>query len=204
MGNIENEGFDIKSHLLDSPVHINLPLSLNTYKEKIFSEHIDEESIPLIYTEPKPFMIVRPTAFLYSDSVKDRLVKCGLEITQQLDIDNFIKLSDVLYVLSEEMDFTWRWRIVTRLIHERGIQNQNRARAFIFRNVFEREPDYDHVVKETKLRIRNELGDTPYILQNLDQTTIVNLHHLHAPNFSRIQTEYNILMHAINKTSVFK
>lgn len=131
-------------------------------------------------------MIVRPTAFLYSDSVKDKLVKCGLEITQQLDIDNFIKLSDILYVLSEQMDFTWRWRIVTRLIHEMGIQNQNRARAFIFRNVFEREPDYDHVVKETKLRIRNELGDTPYILQNPDQITIVNLHHLHAPNFSRL------------------
>lgn len=149
-------------------------------------------------------MMIRPTSFLYPCLVKDKLINCGLEINQQLNIDNFIKLSDILYILSERMDFTWKCRIVTRLIHDTKIQNQNRATALIFKSVFEREPDYDHMIKKPKLRIRGELDDTPYILQNLDQTIIVNLHHLHAPNFKRIKKEYNILMHAINKTSIFQ
>lgn len=95
--------------------------------------------------------------------------------------------------------------MITRLIHNIGIQNQNIARVFILRNTFETEEDYNQTLRATKLKVRDELGNTPYILQNSDDSiqTIINLHHLHAPNFERVQTEYNILMHAINRTSVF-
>lgn len=101
MEELENKNLDINHGVLEEPVYIKLPLSLDDYKKRIFLEHIDGQSIPLTYTDPKTFIIVRPTGLSYSDLIRTKLINSGLEIDQQLDIYNFIKLSDVLYVLSE-------------------------------------------------------------------------------------------------------
>jgi hypothetical protein len=185
-------------------VFVKSPYSREEYKRKILSEHIDASKIPLIYQRTQPFIIIRPTSLEYTAEVKQRLGKLGLIITNEINIDNFIKLSDSLYELSDDMPFTLSWRIITRALHDSGLQNQNTAVVLMIGNKFNSSNDYQLQVLDNRQKIREDIGSIPYIVQYLGETIVaMDLHHLHAPDFDRLSIEYNALMHAVNKTSIF-
>jgi hypothetical protein len=197
---------DRRGNLIDfksPPVVVYSQIPISEYKEKVLKEHIDAESLPMIYTDAKPFLILRPTALPYVSFIREELIESGLSIYEEFKQDNFIHFSDILYKLDPNTSFNWQWRIITRSLHDTGVQDQNTAFVFLFNN----EIDIDNQIESIlnfKKRIRIDMGELPVVVKyNNKEEICLGLHHLHSPDPERLLIEYNVLMHAKNKTSVF-
>ncbi len=183
------------------PVIVDSTVSILAHKETVLGEHVDIKSLPLAHPESKCFLILRPTALQYRLFVSDQLMDSGLAIHDEFELENFMRLADVLYQLDLAKPYHWQWRVIMKILHESGVQNQNKAFAFVI------EDDDEAVsgrVSRLKNKIRLDLGETPIIVEQGGVPKIaLGIHHLHSPDASEVPVEYNALMHAKNKTSVF-
>jgi hypothetical protein len=150
----------------------------------------------MVYTEVMSFIVLRPTGLQYRDLVREELLKSGLCVVEEFELENFMQFADTLYFLDPEVSFHWKWRVIIRTLHETGVQNQNKAVVFVLQD--------GKNVMEVKKRIRAEIGETPVLVRYAGKPEIaLGIHHLHCPDSERLAIEYNVLMHAKNKTSVF-
>ncbi len=201
-------GTDRRGNIVDfniPPIILELDnLSIESYREKIFNNHIDIKDIPLRYTNPLPFLVLRPTGLSYFGYVREMLRKHKISIREEFLIDNFMSFSDIIYDLNPEIPFHYQWRIIMHSLHEKGFQNQNYAYIFLLDE--KKVGTINHsLIMNFKKEVRLALGELPVVIKNNDIPAIgLGIHHLHAPDFNRIQIEYNTLMHAKFKTSIFK
>lgn len=178
--------------------------TLEQYRELVFAQHIPIEVVPIVHTEPRSFIVVRPTAMHAADWVRNELVKARLCIAETILLGNFRRFADIIYDLSPDMHFTWQWRVLMRSLHDTGVQNQDTALAFILDGNWTEADAYKAAVIDTRTRVRKEIGNTPYLFMYQEEAVFgMDLHHLHSPDFTLIGVEYNILMHAYHRTSVF-
>ncbi len=185
------------------PVVVQSPREISEYKQAIFAEHIDAESLPMIYNDDLSFIVLRPTALPYRTWLKEEVEIAGLLIHEEFEIKNFMRFSDILYVLKKGTEFHWQWRVIMRALHESGTQDQNRAFAFVLKNSDDRIQSHEQL-NSLKKRVRQDMGETPVIVKSKGIIEIaLGIHHLHVSEFERVQVEYNTLMHARNMTSVF-
>ena len=185
------------------PIIVDSPRSVVEYRAIVLHEHIEEETLPMTYLDPMCFMILRPTALPYEVLVRKQLMESGLSIHEEFVLDNFMRFADTLYLLNPDIPFHWQWRIIMRTLHERGVQDQNTAVVFTFENGGCVE-HCNTAVLNLKKKIRRDIGEIPVIVRYDGRGEFaLGIHHLHAPEFDRLQMEYNTLMHARHKTSVF-
>lgn len=197
---------DRRGNIIDfkvPPVIVDAPQSLIEYKQAILSGHVDAEKLPLEHTAPQRFLILRPTALPYRSFVREQLTESGLSIQDEFLLTNFMQLADILYQLDPQTPFHWQWRVIMRTLHEGGVQNQNTAVAFTFKD--SADPNAQHAaIMQLKADLRRDMGEIPVIVRHGSQPTIaLGIHHLHAPEVDRVAVEYNALMHARRRTSVF-
>jgi len=181
------------------PVIIESSIPIDEYRSAIFKDHISDESLPMIYTQPSHFIILRPSALSHRVYVREELQKSNLHISEEFELDNFMKFADIVYLLDNEVSFHWKWRVIMRTLHDTGLQEQNKAIVFLFK---------DHTnnsnIMDIKKRIRINMGETPVLVKyNSIPEIALGIHHLHAPDTDRLPIEFNVLMHAKHKTSVF-
>lgn len=193
-----------RGHLIDfkvPPVVVDSVRSIDECRSVVLAEHIDIKSLPFDHQQSKCFLIVRPTALPYRFYVRDLLLELGLNPSDEFELDNFMSLADVLYQVDLEKAYHWKWRIIINTLHESGAQDQNRAYVFVFESG-------DHVtcdkVMMLKKKIRVDLGELPVVVKHNGEAVLaLGLHHLHSPDMKDIALEFNAIMHAKNKTSVF-
>ena len=178
------------------PVIIDSLLPMARHKELIFESHVPADCLPMVYTEAMSFLILRPTGLQYRGFVSGELLKSRLCIVEEFELENFMQFADTLYFLDPNVSFHWKWRVIIRTLHDTGFQNQNKAVVFVLRN--------GKGVMDVKKRIRAEIGETPVLVRYAGKSEIaLGIHHLHCPDLERLAIEYNVLMHARNRTSVF-
>lgn len=181
------------------PIIVDSPISINDYKKLIFNEHIPAERLPLRNSEVRRFVVLRPTALHYRTYVREELEKSGVLIEEEFELDNFMKFTDSIYLLHPAISFHWKWRVIIRVLHDTHVQDQNKAVAF----VLEDHNDNKNVM-DIKKRIRNSMGEIPVLVRYANKPKIaLGIHHLHSPDHERVAIEYNALMHARRKTSIF-
>ena len=197
IGKIDRRGsvIDFKTPL----VIVDSPMPMEDYKKLIFDEHVPEECLPVEYRDAKEFVVLRPTALHYRVLIREELEKSGMQIEEEFELDNFMKFADSIYLLNPEISFHWKWRVIMRVLHDTGLQDQNNAVVFLFKN-----QDGSVNVMDVKRRIRTNMGETPVLVRYANKPEIaLGIHHLHSPDSERLAIEYNTLMHAKHKTSVF-
>lgn len=191
---------DRRGNIIDfkvPPVIIDSLLPMAKHKELIFDGHVPADCLPMVYTEAMSFIVLRPTGLQYRDSVREELIRSGLCIAEEFELENFMQFADILYFLDPEVSFHWKWRVIIRTLHNTGVQNQNKAVVFVLEN--------GNNTMSVKKRIRAEIGETPVLVRYAGKPEIaLGIHHLHCPDSERLAIEYNVLMHARNKTSVFE
>ena len=196
IGEIDRRGniIDFKTPL----VIVDTTIPISQHREVIFREHVPAERLPFSAVTAKNFLVLRPTALNYRTYVRKELTIAGLDIHEEFEINNFMKFADTLYFLDPKIPFHWKWRAVMRALHETGTQDQNRAVIFIIGG------QDNSLLMTTKKNIRYSIGETPVLIRFEDKPEIaLGIHHLHCPDPNRLNIEYNTLMHAKNKTSVF-
>ncbi len=197
IGKIDRRGnvIDFKT----APVIVDSPISMEDYKKRIFSEHVSAECLPIKYFKAQQFIVLRPTALHYRTHIREELRKSGMRIEEEFELNNFMKFADSLYLLNPEISFHWKWRVIMRVLHDTGFQDQNNAIAFLLKN-----PGENVSIMDVKKRIRVNIGETPVLVRYANKPEIaLGIHHLHSPDSERLAIEYNTLMHARHKTSVF-
>ncbi|MEX1013620.1 MAG: hypothetical protein WDZ80_00480 [Candidatus Paceibacterota bacterium] len=195
--------YDRRGDIIDfkvPPIIVNSPISITKYKKKVFDEHVDVRELPLVCTNSAPFIVLRPTGLPYRFFVREQIKQEGLSIVEEFALDNFMQFADAIYELNPNLSFHWQWRIIMRSLHDVKIQNQNKAYIFILKN-----GDYPHdKIMKVKKKVRTDMGEVPVIVKYNGKVKLaLGIHHLHAPDFNRILIEYNALIHAKNKTSIF-
>jgi len=197
IGKIDRRGnvIDFKT----PPVIVDSLISIEDYKKLIFDEHVPAECLPVRYFEAKQFIVLRPTALLYRTYIREELEKSGIQIEEELELDNFMKFADSIYLLNPEIPFHWKWRVIMRVLHHTGFQDQNNAVVFLLKNCKK-----GTNVMDVKKHLRANMGETPVLVRYVNKPEIaLGMHHLHSPDSERLAIEYNTLMHAKHKTSVF-
>jgi len=198
---------DRRGNLIDfkiPPVIIDSSISISDYKTTVLREHVDMEALPLVYLDAKCFLILRPTALPHRLFIREQLIESGLLIQAEFELDNFIQLADVLYLLDPQKSFHWQWRIIMKSLHDTKIQDQNTAVAFVIEHEDYEIESCSHAVMSLKKKIRVDMGEIPVIVRcNGKEEIALGIHHLHSPEHDAVSTEYNALMHAKNKTSIF-
>ncbi len=198
IGKIDRRGnvIDFKT----PPAIVDSPISTDDYKKFIFDEHVPTECLPVRYFEAKCFILLRPTALHYRAYIREELKRAGMQIEEEFELDNFMKFADSLYLLNPEIPFHWKWRVIMRVLHDTGFQDQNNAVAFVLKN----HEQNVSIVMDVKKRMRISIGETPVLVRYANKPEIaLGIHHLHSPDSERLAMEYNTLMHARYKTSVF-
>lgn len=183
------------------PIVVDSDQSIDDYRDAVLDRHVDIKGLPLVHCESKFFLIVRPTALPYRFYVRDLLLESRLEFSEEFQLDNFMSLADVLYQLDLQKAYHWKWRIVMDTLHRSGAQDQNKAYVFMFDN-----NDETTNVRLTNLKkkIRVDMGELPVVVKHDNLPVLaLGLHHLHSADTKDLPLEYNALMHARNKTSVF-
>ncbi len=197
---------DRRGNIIDfkvPPVIIDESRSMVEYKQAILSNHVDAEKLPFEHTETRHFLILRPTALPYRSLVREQLMESGLSIYDEFSLSNFMQLADVLYQLDPQTPFHWQWRVIMRSLHDNGVQNQNTAVAFTFKDPADANVQHTTIMR-LKSSLRRDMGEIPVIVRHEGQPAIaLGIHHLHAPEADRVALEYNALMHAKSGTSVF-
>ena len=190
---------DRRGNIIDfkvPPIIIDSLLPMAKHKELIFDGHVPADRLPMVYTDTMNFIVLRPTGLRYRGFVSEEILKSGLCITEEFQLENFMQFTDTLYFLDPNVSFHWKWRVIIRTLHDTGVQNQNKAIVFVLRD--------SKGVMDVKKRIRAEMGETPVLVRYAGKPEIaLGIHHLHCPDSERLAIEYNVLMHAKNKTSVF-
>ncbi len=193
-----------RDHLIDfkvPPVVVDSVCPIDEFRSLSLDKHIDIKSLPFDHQQSKCFLIVRPTALPYRFYVRDLLLELGLKPSDEFELDNFMSLADVLYQVNLEKAYHWKWRVIINTLHESGAQDQNRAHVFVFES--DDQVICDKVMK-LKKKIRFDLGELPVVVKYKDEAVLaLGLHHFHSPDMKDIALEFNALMHAKNKTSVF-
>ena len=191
---------DRRGNIIDfkvPPIIVDSLLPMAKHKELIFGGHVPADCLPMVYTEVMSFIVLRPTGLQHRDLVREELLKSGMCVSEEFELENFMQFADTLYFLDPEVSFHWKWRVIIRTLHETGVQNQNKAVVFVLQD--------GKNVMEIKKRIRAEMGETPVLVRYAGKPEIaLGIHHLHCPDSERLAIEYNVLMHARNKTSVFE
>lgn len=193
---------DRRDNIIDfkiPPVIVESPVPIDEYRSTIFRDHISDQTLPMIYTQPSHFIVLRPSALSHRIYVREELQRSNLHISEEFELNNFMKFADIVYLLDPEVSFHWKWRVIMRTLHDSGLQEQNKAVVFLFK---------DHInngeIMDIKKRIRITMGETPVLVRyNGNPEIALGIHHLHAPDDDRLPIEYNVLMHARYKTSVF-
>jgi hypothetical protein len=204
IGGTDRRGNKVDFKIPPVIIELNNP-SIEKSSQKIFNNHIDINDIPLKHKDSIPFLVLRPTALNYLGYIKEMLRKYGIGIREEFLIDNFMTFSDVIYDLDPNISFHSEWRVIMHALHKHCFQNQNYAYIFLLEEKQRNRTEYDSVIMKFKKDIRSILGELPVIIKDNGIPKIgLGLHHLHAPGFNRVQIEYNVLMHAKNKTSIFK
>lgn len=197
---------DRRNNLIDfkiPPVLVHSMRQISEYKNEILANRVEAEALPMIYNQAQSFIILRPGALVYRDWLKEEIEVDGLVVDKEIELKNFVHFADVLYLLDPNVEFHWKWRVIMKTLHESGIQDQNRAHIFIINT------GNNHVDTHTKLtflkkRLRQDICETPVIVKFQGVVELaLGIHHLHVPEFERVEVEYNTLMHAYNMTSVF-
>lgn len=197
---------DRRGNIIDfkvPPIIIHSDKSINEHKKYVLDNHINTENLPVIYTDVKPFIILRPTALVYRMFLMEELKDFGFKIIEEIELNNFILLSDILYKFDPNVSFNWQWRIITRVMHETNTQDQNKAFVFLLEadseiNIFLSKLD------DFKRNMRSDMGEVPIIIKYHNQERLsLGIHHLHSPDPDRFLLEYNAIMHARNRTSFF-
>lgn len=198
--------YDRRGNLIDfkiPPVVVDSPRPISEYRQMILEEHVDAESLPMVYDEGRSFIVLRPTALPSKLFLQEEIAKDGFSICDEIEIDNFMRFSDVLYLLNPATGFHWMWRVIMRALHDSGTQQQNRAFAFVIKHGNDQAQSHERLVS-LKKRLRHDMGETPVIIKSKGIVEVaLGIHHLHVPDFDRVGVEFNTLMHAVNKTSVF-
>ncbi len=185
------------------PIVVESPRPILEYKQMILAEHVEAESLPMVYSEGLSFIVLRPSALSFKMWLREEIENDGLSIHEEVEIDNFMRFSDVLYLLNPDISFHWKWRAIMRVLHEAGTQEQNHAAAFVINSGKDHAQSHERLVS-LKKRIRHDMGETPVIIKSNGVIEIaLGVHHLHVPEFERVRTEFNTLMHAVKRTSVF-
>ena len=183
------------------PIVADSSKSIEECRSAVLAEHVDIKSLPFDHKESKCFLIVRPTALPYRFYVRDMLLESGLSCSEEFELDNFMSLADVLYQVDLEKAYHWKWRIIMNTLHESGAQDQNRAYVFVLEDGEESTSDKLMTLKK---KIRLDLGELPVVVKHNGVAVLaLGLHHLHSPDTKDLPLEFNALMHAKNKTSVF-
>jgi hypothetical protein len=186
------------------PVILDSAKSMTACKSEIFGEYVSAENLSRMYNSTWPFIILRPTGLLHISFVREQLRSAGIKVVEEVELDNFMKLADSLYFLDPKIPFHWKWRVIMRTMHASGLMNQNRAVVFFLES---KNPgkSFHSKIMEVKKRIRVQLGELPVIVKYNRRIKIaLGIHHLHSPDESRLPIEFNALMHACNKTSIFE
>lgn len=187
------------------PTFIQSEKSLAEYKDHFFSTHIPANHLPFIHGNARPFIILRPTALDYKDFVMSSLRDFGLKVSETIVLENFMKLAGCVYDLDEDLDFTWKWRALMHGLHDNDIQDQNTALVFLFDREISTSPTQHTYLLEARSKIRSQIGSTPYLFFHEEELEFgMDLHHLHSPDYELLAVEYNALMHAVNRTSIFQ
>lgn len=198
---------DRRGNLIDfkiPPVIIDSPISIPEYRAMVLEQHIDIGSLPIVYHDASCFVILRPTALPHRIFIREQLVESGLSIREEFELDNFIQLADVLYQLDLRKSFHWQWRVIMKSLHNTGTQDQNTAFVFVLEHADYEIESHSQKVMDLKKQIRRDMGETPIIVRHNGKTEIaLGIHHLHSPEHDAVSVEYNAVMHAKNKTSVF-
>lgn len=197
VGKIDRRGnvIDFKT----PPVIVDSPISIEDYKKLIFGEHVPAECLMVRYFEVRQFILLRPTALHYRSYIREELEKSGMRIEEEFELNNFMKLADSIYLLNPEISFHWKWRVIMRVLHDTGFQDQNRCVVFILKS-----HKGGTNVMDVKKRLRASIGETPVLVRYANKPEIaLGIHHLHSPDSERLAIEYNTLMHAKHKTFVF-
>jgi len=185
------------------PVLVHSMRQISEYKNEILTNRVEAEALPMVYNQSQSFIVLRPGALAYRDWLKEEIEIDGLVIDEEIEIENFMHFADVLYLLDHSIEFHWKWRVIMRALHESGIQDQNRAHVFII-NRGESHIQTHEKLTSLKKRLRQDIGETPVIIKFKGVVELaLGIHHLHVPEFERVEVEYNTLMHAYNMTSVF-
>lgn len=145
------------------PTFIHSGTPLVEYKRMIFEQHVPAKDIPLIYQNARPFLILRPTGLGHIVLVEQRLRELGLEPVDVIDIGNFMRFADAVYVLDPSMSFTWKWRTLMFGLHATGLQNQNLARVYFLGEGFAESAERYQTLTRAKGFIRREIGNMPYL-----------------------------------------
>lgn len=179
------------------PIIVNSANSIRTYEEAVLKEHIDAGSLPMVYVDARPFVILRPSALLYKVFVREQLEESGMVISEEFELLNFMRFADSIYELDRKKSFHINWRIIVKVLHETGMQNQNKAFVFILKAETSEKNSVAEKCIVIKNKIRLGIGDVPVVIKYNGVAEIaLGIHHLHSPNASRIPVEYNALMHA--------
>lgn len=185
------------------PVILDSAKSMTECKSEIFGEYVSAENLTRMYNSTWPFIILRPTGLLHISFVREQLRSVGIKVTEEAELDNFMKLADSLYYLDPKIPFHWKWRVIMRTMHTSGLMSQNRAVVFFLESK-PSDKSYQLKIMAVKKRIRRQLGELPVIVRYNQRIKIaLGIHHLHSPDESRMPIEYNALMHACHKTSIF-
>jgi hypothetical protein len=191
---------DRRGNIIDfkiPPVIVDSLLPMGEHKELIFAGHVPASCLPMVYTDAMNFIVLRPTGLHHRDFVRDELLISGMCIIEEFEIKNFMQFADTLYFLDPKVSFHWKWRVIVRTLHDTGVQDQNNAVIFVLKNA--------DAIMNVKKRIRAEIGETPVLVRYAGKPEIaLGIHHLHCPDSERLAIEYNVLMHARNKTSIFE
>ena len=197
IGEIDRRGNVIDFKI--SPIIVDSLISIRDYRKLIFREHIPAECLAVKHLNARRFVILRPTALQYRAHIREELQKSGMQIEEEFELDNFMKLADSIYFLNPKIPFHWKWRVIMRVLHDTGFQDQNNAVVFLLKD---HEGNSD--VMDIKQRLRSSIGETPVLVRYANKPKIaLGIHHLHSPDFERLAIEYNALMHAKHKTSIF-
>lgn len=197
---------DRKGNVIDfkiPPVVVESPRLISEYEHMILAEHVEAESLPMVYTEGLSFIVLRPSALPFGMWLREEIESEGMTVCEEFKIDNFIHFADVLYLLNPSTGFHWKWRVIMRVLHETETQNQNHAHVFVIDSGADHAKSHEQLVS-LKKRIRQDMGETPVVIKSNGIIEIaLGIHHLHVPEFERVGVEFNTLMHAVKKTSVF-
>lgn len=146
--------------------------------------HID---LPQI--RPQPFLLVRSSGLPFLNNARHTLRDYGLTIDHERTTNDFELLARYLYPAKREAEESYLWFLVSRKAHP---DTYNQGHAFVL------DPkhlaDYEQIVT-IKRQIRQDMGPTPYKVSYRGKTSIIDLHHIHAPDETDLDQEFKYLTH---------
>lgn len=145
-----------------------------------------------VHSETKPFILLRPTAMSWLDFVREQLTESNLSIDSECAISRFELFARNVYGVSIDQPDSYQWLILSRALLGKEADS---GHVFIINS--KHLSSYARLLK-FKSDVRQRLGISNYRVRwDGKQESIVQLHHLHCPDYDKLEYEYACLLHCI-------